>query len=372
VTTLSADDARRLRMAALLIHERPAAAPSPATVADVVTHMGAIQAQDNASGLWSLGLRLPGRSQADVLGGLERGEALRTWPMRGTVHLVPGRDAHWMLQVTGVRALQGAARRRAYLGLSDADAEKAVDVIGAALTGDRRLSRTELLEALRAAGLAVTGSLGYHLLWYASQRGVSAIAPHVDGEQTFVLLDDWVPDPLRPQEDEALALLATRYFRSHGPTTRQDFAGWTGLSAAQAKKAIALAGEALATAQLDGVPVHLDPALLAAHPDLPGDDDVHALPGFDEYLLGYKDRSLMLQPGHLDAVIPGGNGMFRSTLVRAGRVIGTWTRATSGKRGVVTVMPLVPVSDADREASEAALRAWADHVEVPLTVRWTQ
>ena len=252
MTSLTADHARALRMAALLVAPRPSTTSTPETVDGIVTHLGAMQAQDNASGLWSLGLRLGGASQAEVVAALERREALRTWPMRGTVHLVPSRDAHWMLALTGVKALAGAARRRQFLGLADDVADRAVDIIGEQLADGRRRTRAELLAAISEAGVPITNNLGYHLLWYASQRGVSAIAPDVDGEQTFVLLDDWVPDPVRLDTEEALALLATRYFRSHGPTTRQDFQGWTGLNATEAKRAIAGAGAALATADLDG------------------------------------------------------------------------------------------------------------------------
>ena len=117
MTTLDADDVRRIRMAALLVNPRPSAVGTPASVGEVVTHLGAMQAQDNASGLWSLGVRLPGSKLADVTAALEEPQALRTWPMRGTVHLVPARDAHWMLACTGVRTLSGAAKRRETIGL---------------------------------------------------------------------------------------------------------------------------------------------------------------------------------------------------------------------------------------------------------------
>jgi hypothetical protein len=370
MTTITADEARALRMAALLVGPRPDGVGTPTDVDGVVTHLGAMQAQDNASGLWSLGLRLGGATQAEVTQALEERTVLRAWPMRGTVHLIPARDTHWMLDLTGVRALSGAAKRRQYLGLPDDVAERAVEIVGEQLSGGRRLTRAQLLAAITAAGVPITNNLGYHLLWYASQRGVSAIAPDVDGQQTFVLLDDWVPDPVRLDTDEALALLATRYFRSHGPTTRQDFAGWTGLTATQAKQGIALAGDALATVELDGVPVLLDPALLDSRAALAADRGVHALPGFDEYMLGYKDRSLFLTPDQFDAVVPGGNGMFRSTLVREGRVLATWTRSTKGKRGVVTATPLVRLGKADRAAAEKALRPWAHHVGSDLDVRW--
>ena len=111
-------------MAALLLHARPPGSTTPQSVGDVVTHLGAMQSQDFASGLWSLGVRLPGSTATDVVAALEQREALRTWPMRGTVHLVPARDARWMLATTGVRTLRSSARRRAELGLDDSIIER--------------------------------------------------------------------------------------------------------------------------------------------------------------------------------------------------------------------------------------------------------
>ncbi len=102
-------------MTSLLLRPHPRG--NPDSVAGVVEWFGAMQAQDMDSGLWSLGVRLPGATVDDVTAALERREAIRTWPMRGTVHLVPPADAHWMLELMGVRALAGAAKRRETIGL---------------------------------------------------------------------------------------------------------------------------------------------------------------------------------------------------------------------------------------------------------------
>jgi hypothetical protein len=309
---------------------------------------------------------------ADVEAALEHREALRTWPMRGTVHFVPPRDAHWMLDVLGERPLAGAAKRREYLGLSKADADRAADVLGGALAGGGRLTRAECVTALEAAGIDGAGQRAYHLLWYASQRGVTCIAPNVDGEQTFVLLDDWVPDPVRLDRDEALATIALRYFRSHGPTTRQDFAGWTGVTAADAKLAIAGCGDALVEVRVEGKPMLMArDSLNEQQGGSPmADDDVRALPGFDEYLLGFKDRSLMLDPADLQAVIPGKNGVFRSTIVRSGRVLGTWKRSLVKDRAVVEVWPLTKVPAKHRRLVEASLEPYARFLGRTLEVKW--
>ncbi|WDZ88117.1 winged helix DNA-binding domain-containing protein [Micromonospora cathayae] len=354
-------------MAGLLL--RPGDGPRPGDVAGVVEWFGAMQAQDVASGLWSLGVRLPGATADDVREALERREALRTWPMRGTVHLVPSRDAHWMLATLGERALAGAARRRAVLGLEEATADRAVDVLGAALAGGGRFTRDQCRQALTAAGVDCTGQRLYHLLWYASQRGVLCIAPHVGTEQTFVLLDEWVPDPHRPDREEALGIIALRYFRSHGPTTRQDFAGWTGLTAADARRGIAVAGDALGTVRVDGVDMIVSTARREAGP-LPPVDDWWTLPGFDEYLLGFKDRALMVDPAHLSAIIPGGNGVFQATVVRGGRVVGTWKRTVGRKQTTVRVTPLVALGAAERSRTEQAFGPYGAFVGQPLRVDW--
>jgi len=371
---LDGTQALAVRMSSLLLTMAPPKAAEVSDVADVVSWFGAMQSQDLASGLWSLGARLPGRTQADIEAMLEDRQALRTWPMRGTVHLVPPRDARWMLDLMGARALQGAAGRRTYLGLSDTDANRAVDVLGSTLAGGGRLTRAQCLEALTAAGISTAGQLGYHLLWYASQCGVTCMAPNLGKEQTFVLLDDWAPDARVVDRDEALALMATRYFRSHGPTTRQDFAGWTGLTAADAKRGIAGAGEQLVAVTVEGREMIMGADAMDSTGGVGvaalARDEVRALPGFDEYLLGFKDRTLMLDPEHKQAVIPGGNGIFQPTIVRSGRVVATWKRSIGRASVVVEVKPLVRLAAADRTRVERVLQPYGAFVQRPVDVRW--
>ena len=359
-------DQLSLRMTSLLLRPHPSGRPD--TVAGVVAWFGAMQAQDMASVLWSLGARLPAFTLDDVNAALERREAIRTWPMRGTVHLVPPADAHWMLDLMGVRALAGAAKRRDTIGLDEKTAERGVEVLAAALAGGRRLTRAQCLAALADGGITLAGQQGYHLLWYASQKGVTCIAPHVGKEQTFALLDDWAPQPNRPDREEALGIIALRYFRGHGPATKADLARWTGLTASDAKAGIAAAGDRLTTVRVDGTEMIVDPALAAA--EIGPVDDWLALPGFDEYLLGYKDRALMVDAGHLQAIIPGGNGVFQSTVVRGGRVVATWKRTLGKKAVTVDVFPLVPLKPADRRKAEAAFEPYAKFVGRPAQLRW--
>lgn len=364
-----------LRRMSLLLAARPDGydAPPPRDAAEVVTWLGAMQAQDAASAAWSFGVRLPGWTTADLDAAFERGEAIRTWPMRGTVHYVPPRDAHWMLDLMGRRALAGAARRREFLGLSEQVANRAVEILADVLRGGRRLTRAQCLAALNEHGVAVSGQLGYHLLWYASQHGVTCFAPNIGKEQAFMLLDEYVPDPHRPDPEEALATIALRYFRGRGPATVADFAGWTGLPVTQCRQGIAANGDALTQVSVDGVPMVADRALVESYSPPPkrSAPAMLVLPGFDEFMLGYKDRSLMLDAAHKQAIIPGGNGVFQATVVRDGRVVGTWRRAVKRTKIDVTVTELVSLSTSERKAVESAFRPYGQFLGLPCSITWT-
>ena len=363
---LSERDVARLRTASLLLSVQPFQRPG-----DVAHWFGAMQAQDLASGLWSFGVRLPHLDLAGVEAAVEAGEVLRTWPMRGTLHFVEASDARWLLALTGVRALAGAAARRAYLGLDLATVTKAADLVGERLAGGGRMTRAALVEEMGRAGIETAGQHAYHLLWYVSQIGVTCVGPNEGKDQTFVLLDEWAPEQRALEGEEALAELALRYFRGHGPTTRQDFAGWAGITAAEAKAGIAGAGESLAEAAYAEAPVWMAAGLPDRAADIVAGGDaqrVRLLPGFDEFMLGYKDRTIPLPREHANRIIPGNNGIFQPTVVLDGRVVGTWRRAV--KRAKVEVRPelFAALSARRAKAVESAARDYARYVGLELAL----
>jgi hypothetical protein len=327
--------ARARQRSLLLMGERPT------TVERVATWFGAMQAQDAASGKWSLGIRVPGMSESDVDAAFGRAEVVRTWPMRGTLHIVPARDIRWMLELTATRALKGAQGRRQQLGLELADVERASTLIANALRDSGRLTRTECLAVLQRGGIATDGQRGYHLLGYAAQTGVICIGPSDGREQVFVLIDDWAPEQVTMTRDEALAELAFRFFRSHGPARLADFTGWAGLTLTDARAAVAANVGRLVPRRFRGEDAWVSIELAERIDDGAAStwSSAAALPGFDEFVLGYKDRSVQLAPGDLDRIVPGGNGVFRATMCLDGRVVGTWTRTLRAKEVVIEASP---------------------------------
>jgi hypothetical protein len=322
------------------------AGPRAATPAGAAAWLTAAQGQDYPGGVTSLALRTTGAARTDVEAALDAGQVVRSWPMRGTLHLVAAEDLGWLRDLCCPRVLAGFGKRRERLGLTDADAERAGEVAVAALRGGGRLGRAELLRALAEGGVPTEGQRGYHLLAYLAHTGTLCLGPTGDGEQLFVLTEEWIRAPRRLEGDAALRELALRFFASHGPATVADLARWSGLTLTAVRRGLSLARDDLATLDVDGVVHHLDPAT----PDLLADRreearGVFLLPGFDEFVLGYADRSAVLDPRFADRIVPGGNGMFRPTVVSDGRIVGTWRRTGRGAARTVEAEPFTAFPD---------------------------
>lgn len=336
------------------------AGPAPGSPAHSVAWLGAAQGQDLPGALTSVALRTSGRNRSAVVAALDAGRVVRSWPMRGTLHLVPAVDLRWMLDLAAPRVIAQSARRRAQLGLDDAALSAARDLAGSALAGGRRLGRAEIMALWDDAGLAPAGGRGYHLLFHLALHGVLCFGPLSTGrtrgaEQDLVLLEEWVPAPRRLERDEALGEWALRFFRSHGPATAKDFTRWTGLPAADVRTAVAVARPHLASLVVDGVEHLLDPgtpeALDAHRGQARG---VMLLPGFDEIILGYADRSATLSREHEPLVVPGGNGVFAPTIVVDGRVVGTWRMVGRGAARRFEPSLFAPVPTRVERAIQAA------------------
>jgi hypothetical protein len=343
--SLVASSLDRRRIAAMRLTAQRLGAMRSASPAGAVRWMLAVQAQDLPGAKWSLGLRTDGGTEAAVDAALDAGAIVRSWPLRGTLHLVAAEDIAWLLSLTGSRQISRAASRRSALGITDSDVQRAEGAVRAALAGRRALPRGQLLARIRAAGVATDGQRGYHLVWHLALAGTLVMGPTDGRGQAFALLEDWVTIPPPLDRDEALGELALRFLRSHGPASDADLARWAGIALGEARRGREICGAALATIEIGGRAYHLDPETLdretGAFPaSVPR---VVLLPGFDEYLLGYGDRSAVLAPDHADRIVPGGNGLFRPTIVADGEVVGTWTRTTRAAEILVIPQPFHPL-----------------------------
>lgn len=348
------------RVRALRLRHHRLTAPAR-TVADAARHLLCVQSQDLWGGRLAIAARTRGGTASQVDAAYDRGELVRAWTQRGTLHTVPARDLRWVLAVTAQRTIAQTATRRAQLGLDDATLIRARDVIVAGLEGGRALTRAEALERWEAAGISTATGRGYHLLFHIALHGVICWGPTVrrDGfeprEQRIVLVDEWIAAHETPADP--LEELFVRYIAGHGPASHEDFAWWAGITKGDARRAAASAAPRLATIEHDGHALFVS----AAPPRRsPGAADTHALPTFEEYYIAYADRTRVAAFDVMKAAGPGANGMVRSLLVHEGEVVGLWKPPPPTQRGAEPTYELL------RPAPEAATRDALDRAMAAL------
>lgn len=320
--------------------------------------MLATQAQEFWGGRWAVAQRTQGApTLRDVDAAFDRGEIVRSWTMRGTIHLIPAEDLAWVLSLTAERQQRQMAGVRRTEAIDDAELDRAEAATRAALAGGNRLTRKELAEVWEAAGVSTAKQRGYHLLVAMSLRGVvcqGPVVPRAEGptrEQYLVLTEEWVRDPVTPADP--LAELFVRYIAAHGPAGVRDFAWWTSLPLGVSRQAAEAASDRLKIVAADPEPMYLvdgpAPRRSASAPE------VVALPPFEEYYISYADRTVPCAPEFLAAIGPSMNGIVRPIIVARGEIVGVWTHSVAVGRHADDPIPELfsPGAATDSEVATA-------------------
>jgi len=345
---------RLLRQAAQLLHR-----PRSAAVADVVRHLVGVQAQDTGAFPLAIRARSRGLTAADIEGALagER-SVVRTWAMRGTLHLVAAEDHGWLVPLVGEPALTGAHRRLGQLGLRGDTPTKAVRLLRRMLANGP-LTRAEIRERLEAKSIPAQGQAVVHVLHLAALRGIVCEGPPDGRTRTTVLVRDWLSPARTLDRDEALAELASRYLSCHAPATPPDFAYWSGLRAADARR-----GWGAISDRLVEVPTARGAMwALRSGPAEPPSGVVRLVPAFDEYLLGWKGREVSVPEAHARSVFPGG-GILRPGVLVDGLAAGGWGATRHLGRVRITVTPFGRAPARARLTEEA--HDLGEFLEVPV------
>ncbi|MGP7998886.1 MAG: winged helix DNA-binding domain-containing protein [Streptosporangiaceae bacterium] len=341
------------RVLARRLANQQLAAPRSADPADVARQLGAVQSQEYAQSLWALGLRTQGASAASVEAAIDRGAILRTWPMRGTIHLVPAEDAHWMVRLLAGRRIRSVAGVYERIGLTPDVLARAAGVVTGALRGGQQIRRKDLYALLTSNGIdcsaSPNGGRGNHILGYLSMTGLLCIGPVERGHPMFVLLDEWAPASRQPADPAAE--LAVRYFTSHGPATMKDFGWWSGLTLAEIRQAIEVAGPALTAEDHAGEQYWSG----AGQPAAAAPEGAVLLPAFDEYTVAYKDRAILL-----DGLARPPSDLLNPVMLLDGRAVGVWKRVITAKSVQISLAPYGRLGRVGRARFEAAAQWHAD------------
>ncbi|KAA3642363.1 MAG: winged helix DNA-binding domain-containing protein [Chloroflexi bacterium] len=319
---------------------------------EIVSWLGALQGQDYPGAKWSLGLRLPHITETEVEQAILDKKIVRSWLMRGTLHLVAAEDLRWMLELLRERNIAGARSRHKQLKLDEDTFKSSQKVLHKILKKENALERKDIFEHFEKANITLEGNRGYHILWRAAHDGVICFGPMRGKQPTYVLLDEWVPEGEELDLDEALAELARRYFQARGPATLEDFAWWSSLTLTDARAGLEAIRSKLQEMVFDEQSYWMFDSGAPT-----SEKDAYLLSSFDEYLLGYTDRSTVLDHENAKKVQPGHSGTFRPTIVIDGQVAGTWKQTLKKNTVTIETSPFTKFTKAQSKAiAEAAKR----------------
>ncbi len=334
------------------------------SVHDAAHALTAIQAQERPASLWALGLRTLGSRISDVEEAVASRTIVRTWLFRGTLHFTTAEDVRWLLALVAPRLISRSKGRNAQLHLDSQVFELSREIITDVLDEQGQVTRSDLMAALEKKGVSIAGQRGYHILWHLALKGTICFGPMVNREPTFVLLDEWVPSGRDVTREQALEMLAVRYFSGHGPATAQDLAWWSGLTLAEVSEGIDAAGPRLHKEMHGGI-THFH---VTSSPRASMEPRVLLLPAFDGYVIGYKERSALLD-GERSKKELSSNGVFYPALLIDGRAQGTW-RGKKVRKGIsIDIKPFSPVDPSFFDPLEAAAERYGSFLGVPVSVQ---
>ncbi len=332
----------------------------------MVQWLGAVQAQDYPGALWAVGLRMQHATEADIEDACADGTILRTHVMRPTWHFVTPADIRWMLALTAPRVNAVSAYAYRTLELDDALFARSNAVLAKALQGGKQLTRVELAITLQQGGIATDDlrRLTY-LMMRAELDGIVCSGARRGKQFTYALLDERVPDAKTLERDEALAALTRRYFTGHGPATLHDYVWWSGLTTTDARRGLEMVKAQLTHEVVEGETYWFT----ASTPPANGlSQTAYLLPNFDEYTVGYRDRSAVFAASHTEKLDARGSILSHHAIVMDGRVVGTWKRAFKNSVVNIAPSPFTSLNGAETRALAAAAERYGTFVNLPVVV----
>lgn len=286
---------------------------------DLVHWMGAVQAQDYSMAKYAIGVRLKNTTDTIIEEAINEAKIIRTHVLRPTWHFVAAEDIRWMMKLTAENLNSALTSNNKRLGLDEKTFNKTNAIIEKLLRDGKHLTRKEIMAALEKKGIQTDELRASHIMFRAETDLIVCNGTKKDKQFTYALLNERVPSSKSLTKQEALAKLALRYFRSHGPATLQDFTWWSGLSVRDSKNGLESIKPKLVCEKYKEDIYWYSTGQISVSKG----SKVVFLPAFDEFLIGYKSRHISLDTEHAPRTFTN-NGIFNPVIVHSAKVIGTW------------------------------------------------
>ena len=347
------------------LHNQRLSRPTLAKPSDVVEWLCAVQAQDFLAAKWALGSRMRAATDEAVERAFTKGSILRTHVLRPTWHFVLPADIRWMLALTAPRIRAAMASRHRQLELDERTFRRAGAAIARALEGGAELTRDELRDVIRKAGVANPDLQRMtHIMMRAELDEVVVSGARRGKQFTYALLDARAPHARSLDRDAALEELTLRYFKTRGPATVQDFAKWSGLTVADARNGLEAVQSQLQRDDVGGRRYWFPAPARTRKPPSP---TAYLLSIYDEYISSYKYRSAVVAAGHARKLVGMGNALT-SVIVVDGQIVGTWKRTLTRKTVNVETRFFERPTKSEQRAVAAEARRYAEFLGMPVVI----
>ena len=290
--------------------------------AAVVSHMGAIQAQEYRMMRWAVAMRTRKPSARAFKRAFDSGQIIRLHLMRGTWQLVTAEDYWLLLSLCAPRAM---AVTRGWMhsnriSIPDDEVASIRDILVRTAADKGSVTKEDIVTALAERDIVMDDHrLSYHIRM-AEISGTLCSGDLLPMKATYALTADKIKPPTQVDRDEALLTLTGKYFRSRQPATLEDFVWWSGLNIGDCRRGIELMGNAIHAVKWRGRTFYLT-------------DDCRTrgfrkgrylmIPPYDEYLIGYKSRDVVLSPDHSHKA-HNNSGIFQPVIAHDGIICGNW------------------------------------------------
>jgi hypothetical protein len=331
---------------------------------DAVKWLGAVQAQDYLAAKWGLAARTNGVTDAAMEQAFADGALLRTHLLRPTWHFVTPEDIRWILALTAPRVKAASAYWYRKAGLDNGIFSHSNAALEKALRGGNQLTRLEIASVFQRAGIATDVPQSFtYLMMRAELDGIVCSGARRGKQHTYALLDERAPQARSLGRDEALAELSKRYFTSRGPATLQDYIWWSGLSAQDANAGLEMVRSEFVHEAIDARTYWFAPSTLNSKDSSP---DAYLLPNFDEYVVGYTDRSAIFDASHVQKLDARGSILSNHTIVIDGRIAGVWKRTLRKNVVEIELSPFIPLTESEVQAATIAAHKYGAFLGLPV------
>ena len=298
-------------------------APQFSTPTEVVSYMGALQAQEYRMMRWAVAMRTRKPSHKTFKQAFDEGQIIRLHLMRGTWQLVCAEDYWSMIDLFAPKAIAVTKgwMNSNKISIPDDELLRVRDILIQSATDKRSVTKEDFILALAERNLQMDDHrLSYHIRM-AELSGVLCSGDLLPMKATYALAADKVKSSVKMERDEALAHFTRKYFQSRQPATLEDFVWWSGLNISDCRKGIALLGDYIHVERYRGREFYLT-------------DDCRKrgfrkgkfllIPPYDEYLIGYKSRDIVLPPEHRHHA-HNNSGIFQPVIAYDGTICGNWS-----------------------------------------------